>query len=1107
VRSALGWTAATVGIYEVKAAFESFFALGDKWENLKSRATGSQAEFNTAQKELFDIAQHVRGELEPLAGFYQRTEEAVKKLGQTQHAALDLTKLVAESYKISGASAAESSDGIQQLTQALQSGVLAGDEFRTMMESSPRLAKALTDALHVSIGELRKMAEDQKLTTEVVINALLSQKDVIEQEYAQMPATVEGAMQQAKNSLLKYIGELNESTKTTQKVAGAINAVGENLPAIGEGIKALAEGIAVGMGAKAVSAVLGFIGALDKAKVAEAEAARVAQANAESVALLAAAEAKAAEAAIAETRALLARNLAANAGMTIGAESLALKARLAEQEAALYAADYKAAAAAAASSAAIAEKTAKLGLLGRAIAAIPGWVKLAVVITGIELLPEAIEKLDKFVKKHSEAQKAVEANTAKNNEATRRQIGELEDLIITLDRCRDVQIKSADEVSRLSDSERAAYAEKLDGAQRYQKALLDLANKQMLLGRDTTSAQEQATAAYEKLVNAMDDVDKAAALSAEAVRQLLSLDAAKLIAQFDEVKAKGKDAAQALAEIGKGFDPGDPAKMQAFGQALVELKNTGKISAQEMRTEFAAAIGKLDPAQLDAFSVAMTAAFGQGKRDVEALGASADAVAMTALQRLGVDASQVLTGLSSPVRALLADFDAVESTINTTGRSATEVGKLLLSAFSGLLEKAKTREDLDAIKAKMDALWQSGKVGVAEMTDAYQKWYQASDKVKATAAELGAAQAKAAQSAAAVAEAYKNGALTAELLAKAAADAAAAQAMVGKASDSAATSLEAAAVTEREYAQAAAGRAAAARQAAAEQSAQAQAARAEAASTIQDGEQVTVLIDSFSARMLEFGEKGRAAIDRLAGGVQGFTVDWEEYGRRVNVWTKAAQAELDRVAQWTEELQRATATGENLAGVVGDGAIPAFEHLDEQRLQGLQQALDAARQKMLALTEAAQAAEAASLDRLYQMQGDKTASENLRYEQEVAELKKKQAEAEKANSKEAADAYARTLANVQAVHDATLANIQKEQQAAQAAQAEKAQAEKAGPSGPDKLPANPPSTNPGPIYERERVIPLTISTGSGTIHATAPASGAATIDAFVRQLKNQARTS
>jgi len=145
--------------------------LADNYEQLKTRiglTTQSQAEFNTAQGELFRIAQETRSDLASTVGLYARIDRGIRALGGAQRDSLALTEAIAQSFQVSGASASESAAGIQQLSQALGSGVLRGDEFNSVMENAPRLAQAMADGLGVPISSLRQMAEAGELTAERV---------------------------------------------------------------------------------------------------------------------------------------------------------------------------------------------------------------------------------------------------------------------------------------------------------------------------------------------------------------------------------------------------------------------------------------------------------------------------------------------------------------------------------------------------------------------------------------------------------------------------------------------------------------------------------------------------------------------------------------------------------------------------------------------------------------------------------------------------------------------------------------------------------------------------------------------------------------------------
>jgi phage-related minor tail protein len=106
--------------------------------------------------------------------------------------------------------------------------VLRGDEFNSVMEQAPRLAKALADGLGVTTGELRKMAEAGQLSSETVIRALQGQARAVETEFGKLPATIGGAITKLQTQWQAWIGDLDQSSGTSAQVAAGIEAIAKN---------------------------------------------------------------------------------------------------------------------------------------------------------------------------------------------------------------------------------------------------------------------------------------------------------------------------------------------------------------------------------------------------------------------------------------------------------------------------------------------------------------------------------------------------------------------------------------------------------------------------------------------------------------------------------------------------------------------------------------------------------------------------------------------------------------------------------------------------------------------------------------------------------------
>lgn len=187
-------------------------------------ATDSQEEFARAQAATFRIAQDNQAPLEDVVTLYSRLTPALRDVGRGQGDALKIIDAVTKSLRISGATAQETASTIQQFSQALGSGVLRGEEFNTLAESSPRLLRALADGLNVNVGALRAMAAEGKLTADVISDALIGQLSKLTKEAAELPGTFGGAMIKLTNSLQVALGKFDELTGASGRVVDKINA-------------------------------------------------------------------------------------------------------------------------------------------------------------------------------------------------------------------------------------------------------------------------------------------------------------------------------------------------------------------------------------------------------------------------------------------------------------------------------------------------------------------------------------------------------------------------------------------------------------------------------------------------------------------------------------------------------------------------------------------------------------------------------------------------------------------------------------------------------------------------------------------------------------------
>ncbi|WP_151839230.1 tape measure protein, partial [Acinetobacter ursingii] len=204
----------------------------DAYTNLSTRvqiATKDGGNFQQAMAGVHQVALATNSSLEATGTLFTKINDVGKQMGLTQQQSLDLTKTINQSIQIGGGSAQASEAAITQLSQALQSGVLRGDEFNSIMEQAPGLASALAKGLGVTTGELRNMAEAGELTSERVVKAIQSQAADIQKTYDQFPATIGNALQRISTQWQILIGEMNQSSGASETAAKALMAIADNL--------------------------------------------------------------------------------------------------------------------------------------------------------------------------------------------------------------------------------------------------------------------------------------------------------------------------------------------------------------------------------------------------------------------------------------------------------------------------------------------------------------------------------------------------------------------------------------------------------------------------------------------------------------------------------------------------------------------------------------------------------------------------------------------------------------------------------------------------------------------------------------------------------------
>lgn len=213
------------GVSQLKGFADGYTEIQNKLRLVESASISSAKGLSN----VFDIALKTNQSINATSGVYQRFAQNAETLKISQAQIASLTETVSKAVAVSGASAGAADAALTQFGQALGSGILRGDEFNSVMEQTPALAKAIATGLGVTTGELRNMAKEGKLTMDVLVPALERAKESVDDQFNTRILTISAAFENLNTSTVKWIGELDKSTGASEAFAKAINEIANHL--------------------------------------------------------------------------------------------------------------------------------------------------------------------------------------------------------------------------------------------------------------------------------------------------------------------------------------------------------------------------------------------------------------------------------------------------------------------------------------------------------------------------------------------------------------------------------------------------------------------------------------------------------------------------------------------------------------------------------------------------------------------------------------------------------------------------------------------------------------------------------------------------------------
>ncbi len=216
------------GLVTVSAAISKM----DTYTGLQNRlklVTNNQVELNKATEDTFRIAQKTYSAWDSVLQVYQRFSDNAKTLNLTMDDTARLTETVSKAVAISGASAEAADAALVQFGQALASGTLRGEELNSVMEQTPALAKAIAKGMGITVGELRSVAAEGKITSQEIVKALNNVQKDVDAMFAKTNITVSQSLTLLSNEITKFVGESGKGSGAAQALSGSIQTLAGNL--------------------------------------------------------------------------------------------------------------------------------------------------------------------------------------------------------------------------------------------------------------------------------------------------------------------------------------------------------------------------------------------------------------------------------------------------------------------------------------------------------------------------------------------------------------------------------------------------------------------------------------------------------------------------------------------------------------------------------------------------------------------------------------------------------------------------------------------------------------------------------------------------------------
>lgn len=228
LKTGLAAIASAIAISQLVQYGKQFLEIADTMTQLQARIdrlSSSAKEGAATFQALSAIASASGSSLKDTEKLWETLTSSLKSAGASNAQILSLTDTLQKIGRIGGSSAEEMANALRQFGQSIAGGTVRAEEFNSIIEQMPELARQMAAGLGISVGELRKRMLEGKLSAEDALNAIMTQTGLVNQEFSRLPRTVDQATNSLTISFQELVKQINDTAGASTGMVHVIDSI------------------------------------------------------------------------------------------------------------------------------------------------------------------------------------------------------------------------------------------------------------------------------------------------------------------------------------------------------------------------------------------------------------------------------------------------------------------------------------------------------------------------------------------------------------------------------------------------------------------------------------------------------------------------------------------------------------------------------------------------------------------------------------------------------------------------------------------------------------------------------------------------------------------